>query len=268
MRLPYVMLIAAVALPQTAAANPKNLPLSYGTQTMPVGGFEIEQIVDAIPLRVQREKTDGTLEGVWSMRYQLTTELEFGLTDRVELGAYLAWSQDASAGGRAMAFDGMKQRARVRITEAGAPFGLAGYLEIAELADEIELEEKLLATYRMGAFELVANLWVEQEYVFADHEWKHFYNPTLGATYELTPGVVLGLEYWARGRFGEEESAEGEGDDDDGPAATKHYLGPTVMLSKGEYWMALGAYVRLSDEVEIGDPFGRVWVRLILGIGL
>ena len=24
----------------------------------------------------------------------------------------------------------------------------------------------------------------------------------------------------------------------------------------------------LSDEVEIGDPFGRVWVRLILGIGL
>ena len=118
----------------------------------------------------------------------------------------------------------------------------------------------------MGALELVANLWVEQEYVFADHEWKHFYNPTPGATYELTPGVALGLEYWARGRFDEVEE---DGDADDPAGATKHYLGPTVMLSTGEYGLSLGAYVRLTgDDGAIGDPFGRVWVRLILGIGL
>jgi len=253
----YLLVLLLVGVPSIAAANPKKLPFSYGTQTMPVGGFELEQFVDVIPLRVLRENTDGTLDAVWSTRYVLTQEFEYGLTDRVELGFYLTSSQSAELGAP-LQFDGVKQRARFRISDpASWPIGLAGYLEVAELQGEVEVEEKLLASWRRDALEVVANLWVEQEYYFADEEWKHIYNPTLGATYEVSPRATLGVEYWARGRF------------DDAATPTRQYVGPTVAVSRGEHWLTVGAYARVdAREIEVGDPDGRLYVRMILGIGL
>jgi len=264
-----LLIVSLLCVSGRAAANPKKLPFSYGTMTMPEGGLELEQYVDLVPMRVLRENDDGTLEGVWSTRYLLQTEMEYGLTERLELGLYLAWRQGASADTPFLRFQGIKQRARFRISDpASWPIGVAAYLEIAEFHDEIELEEKLLLSWRRGPFELVGNLWVEQEYYFADDLWKHIYNPTLGATYELTPSATVGLEYWARGRFDGLRPDETGGDTDAG-STTKHYLGPTVTLQRGEHWMALGAYVRAdTGEIEIGDSFGRVWVRLIVGLGL
>jgi hypothetical protein len=265
--------VLATALLLTAAspvaANPKKLPFSYGSLTMPSGGLELEQYIDAIPVRVARELPDGTLEGVWGTRYLLQTEMEYGLTDRVELGFYLAWRQSAEAGAPFMRFQGMKQRVRVRLSDPATwPIGLAGYFEIAEFHNEIELEEKLIATWRSGPLELVANLWIEQEYYFADDEWKLVYNPTFGATWELSPHATVGLEYWARGRF-DASATPSAGDEADTGATTRHYLGPTVMLAKGEHWLSVGAYVRLdASEIAVGDPFGRLWVRVIVGLGL
>jgi hypothetical protein len=259
-------LVCALAVFFTASlahANPKKLPFSYGTHLMPPGGFELEQYVDAIPVEVAREKDDGTLEGVYSTRYVLQTEMEYGLSERVELGFYLVWRQSASATTPFLRFQGTKQRVRFKILD-----GLAGYLEIAEFHDELELEEKILLSHAIGPLELVANLWVEQEYYFADDLWKFIYNPTVGATYELAPGATLGLEYWARGRFDDVDAVE-IADESDTGTRTRHYLGPTVSLARGEYWLTLGAFVRLDTaDVEVGDPFGRVWVRAIIGLGL
>jgi hypothetical protein len=251
-----LLVLSLVCVPAVAAANPKKLPFSYGTATMPEGGMEIEQYVDVIPLRVLRENDDGTLDAVWSTRYVLTQEFELGLTERVELGVYLQSRQSAELGAP-FHFDGIKQRARFRISDPATwPIGLAGYLEVAELQGEVEIEEKLLASWRRGPLEVVGNLWVEQEYYFADEEWKHVYNPTLGATWELSPRATVGLEYWARGRF-------------DADTTTSHYVGPTVMASRGEHWIAVGAYARVdASEIEVGDPDGRLFVRMILGIGL
>lgn len=267
MRLLLIVVLVAIASP--AAANPKKLPLSYGTQTMPEGGLEVEQYVDVIPMRVLRENADGTQEGVWATRYQLQTELEYGLTERLELGLYMAWRQGASADTPFLRFQGLKQRARFRVSDpASWPIGVAVYAEIAEFHDELELEEKLLLSWRRGPIEVVANLWVEQEYYFADDLWKFIYNPTLGATYELSPSATVGLEYWARGRFDSPETGV-TGDDTDTGDVTRHYVGPTINLARGESWVTLGAYVRVDKaDLAIGDSFGRVWVRLILGLGL
>src|SRR5262245_15368473 len=74
-----------------AHANPKPLPFSYGYGTQPEGAFEVEQYMDIVPVRVPKEAADGTQTAVTSVRYDLQTELEYGITDRVELGFYFVF---------------------------------------------------------------------------------------------------------------------------------------------------------------------------------
>lgn len=258
--------IAVLLLSAAAHANPKTLPFTYGTSTTAPGGFELEQYVDLIPIKVERELGDGSLESTWAMRFQLQTELEYGLTDRVELGFYLSFIQGAAADGSPLLFQGIKQRVRWRLSDEDWPIDLGLYFEIAEFYNEIEFEEKILLQRRFGPVVAVANLWVEQEYYFSIGESRFVYNPTVGVAYQPIPGFSVGLEYWARGRFDSTDSGTG-----DPIPGTRHYIGPALQVAKGEYWLALGAYLRvdnLGETQAVGDPYGRLWVRVIAGIGL
>jgi len=269
-RLTCSALLAALALPATALANPHPLPFSYPYQTLPQGKVEVEEIVDLTPMRVAREKSDGTRDAVTSLRSRLQTELELGVTDRLELGLYFSFQQGATADTPAMRFDGLKQRLRYRFAEEGdLPLDLGLYLEVAEFHNEIEIEEKLLMSRRFGYLTAVCNLWVEQEYYFQAQQWKLIYNPTLGATYEFSPSFMLGLEYWARGRFDEAEPVAAAVSSDT-PSGTRHYLGPTVLLQSGEAWWSTGVYARLDhlgDRQQAEDPYGKVWIRTMVGLG-
>lgn len=254
-------------LPSLAAANPRPLPFSYPYETLPPGKFEIEQYADLVPVRVTRENPDGTLSGVVSMRSVLQTELELGLTDRLEVGWYFVFQQGASADTPFLRFQGLKQRLRLRLAEDGDwPVNVGLYLEVAEFHDEVEVEEKILLSRRFGPLNLVTNLWVEQEYYFQANETKLIYNPTLGVTYELSPRFIVGGEYWVRGRFDRGGAAA-----EDAPPGARHYLGPTLLFQSGELFLSVGAYVRLDnlrDATLIDDPYGRVWIRALIGYGL
>jgi hypothetical protein len=265
--------LLAAALPAPSAlANPHPLPYSYPYQTLPQGKIEVEEIVDLVPMQVSREKVDGTRDAVTALRYQLQTELELGITDRLELGLYFAFRQGATADTPALRFEGMKQRLRYRFAEEGdLPLDIGVCLEVAEFYNEVELEQKLLLSRRFGYLTAVANLWVEQEYYFQDQEWKLIYNPTAGAVYEFSPNFMLGLEYWARGRFDEPEADEASGDAAaDSPSGARHYLGPTFLLQSGEAWWSTGVYARLdhfSEDAVADDPYGKVWIRTMVGLG-
>jgi hypothetical protein len=268
-RLALASFLAVLALPALAFANPHPLPYSYPYQTLPKGKIEVEEIVDLTPMRVAREKDDGTRDAVTSLRSQLQTELELGLSDRLELALYFSFQQGATADTPAMRFDGLKQRLRYRFAEEGdLPLDLGLYLEVAEFHNEIELEEKLLLSRRFGYLTTVCNLWVEQEYYFQAQEWKLIYNPTLGASYEFSPSFMLGLEYWARGRFDKAEATVQTSSDI--PTGTRHYLGPTVLLQSGEAWWSTGVYARLDHlgrAQQAEDPYGKVWIRTMVGLG-
>lgn len=261
--------LALSAAPAAALANPHPLPYSYPYQTLPRGKVEVEEIADLIPMRVAREKDDGTRDAVTAVRSQLQTELELGVSDRLELALYFSFHQSATADTPAMRFDGVKQRLRYRFAEEGdLPVDMGVYFEVAEFYNEVELEEKLLLSRRFGYLTTVCNLWVEQEYYFQDREWKLIYNPTVGATYEFSPSFMLGLEYWARGRF-DEKQAESQSSSDI-PAGTRHYFGPTMLLQSGEAWWSTGVYARLDhlgDSLKAEDPYGKVWVRTMVGLG-
>lgn len=272
---PLMSLAAAALAPATATANPRPLPFTYTHATQHAGALEVEQFVDAVPVRVAREGDTGT-DAVTGLRFELQTELEYGLTDRLELGWYFVARQGASAATPALTFEGMKQRLRWRLADAGEwPVDVALYGEIAELRHEVELEQKLILSRRFGGVLLAANLWVEQEYYWQEEDWKFLYNPTAGVVFEVTPAVQLGLEYWARGRFDEDPAPETAplgtpSASDVGLAATgpHHYLGPTLLLQGADVWTALGLYARLDSLTEappVGDEYGRLWVRLILG---
>jgi hypothetical protein len=259
----------ALAAP-SALANPHPLPFSYPYQTLPKGKIEVEEIADLVPMRVARESEDGTRDAVTSLRSRLQTELELGITDRLELGLYFQFQQGATSDTPAMRFDGLKQRLRYRFAEEGDwPVDVGVYFEVAEFHNEVEIEQKLLLSRRFGYLTAVTNLWVEQEYYFQADEWKLLYNPTAGAHYEFSPNFMLGLEYWARGRFDESEAAAGA-TTSDSPTGARHFLGPTVLLQSGEAWWSTGFYARLDnlgEALQPEDPYGKVWIRTKVGLG-
>jgi hypothetical protein len=250
-----------------ASATPRPLPFTYSPQTLPAGALELEQYVDATPVRVARENAADTT-AVTSLRFRLESELEYGLTDSVEVAWYFVFEQAASPGVPALRFQGVKQRVRFQLAERGEwPVDLGVYLEVAEFHNEVEFEEKVLLGKRFGRFDLNANLWVEQEYYFQENAWKFVYNPSIGVAFEASPHFSVGLEYWARGRFDRGSGAEAA----ESPSRTRHYLGPTLMGQAGEYFLSLGAYARmdrLSKAQPVDDGWGKLWFRALLGIGL
>jgi hypothetical protein len=257
--------LAVLLLATPAAATPRSLPFTYPYHTLPAGVAELEQYVDIVPARVARERSDGTLEGVLGHRYVLQTEFEYGITDRLEAAFYLVFQQAAAAGSGSLHFEGVKQRLRYRFAgEDEWPVGVGGYLEVAEFSDEIELEEKLILGRRFGRLQILANAWFEQERNFQAKETEFIYNPTVGATWEFSPKVIAGLEYWVRGNF------EHEGGDE-ASSSVHHYLGPTLLLQGHTMWFSVGAYLGLTSlgkGFRIGEDYGPLWVRALLGVDL
>jgi hypothetical protein len=254
-----------------AFANPRPLPFTYQSESLAAGSGEIEQYLDFVPIRV----LSGDGNPIWYLATQLQTEIEWGVTDRLEVAIYFTFVPNA--GDRAVAIpplpvgNGSKQRARYRLADPQAwPVDVAVYGEIAENEREIELEAKLILQRRIGPLRLIANLWGERELYFdGRREW--VLNPTAGATYELTPRLHLGVEGWMRAEY--LDGFSGPRPFNLGPHV---YGGPAVMINFGRVWCATGAYWRFTDPDRAvtapappvaGDAFGRFWVRTVVGIG-
>jgi hypothetical protein len=258
---------ASLLLSATALANPRPLPFTYQYETLPKGEVEVEQFVDVKPLYVW----DADHHSVLEPAYQLTTEVEYGLTDRLELGLYMVMKNepDSEGAGAPLIFDGLKQRLRYRIGREGElPIDIALYLEVAELHDEIELEEKVILQKRFGQLKATANLWVEQGFERGG-EVSFTLNPTVGLVYELNESATLGAEYWMHAEYvltGEEGE---ESPQDEWNHAPHHFVGPAVSLRWDRLWWSTGVYGRLDDfdrVIRPGDKFGKAWVRTVIGL--
>ena len=240
---PSFVLVALLATAD-ARANPRPFPFTYHYGTTASGQLEVEQYIDLIPTDVVDDAGDESTR----LRFDLQTELEFGLSDHWELGFYLVGRQPADG---PYQFRGIKQRLRGRFAEEGdLPLDLGIYFEVAEYADKIELEQKLILAKRFGALLFAANISFEQEIPYAGGEVEVVFNPSAGLSWAPSPAVSLGVEYRADGEL----ASFGEAD---------HYLGPVLMLVSGEYFATIGGYAHLSGESD-----GDVWFRLLFGIGL
>jgi hypothetical protein len=264
-------LLGALALPAVAHATPVPLPFTYPYETLAKGEAEDELYGDMTPLRVNADPTGASKGLLYEPRYVLQNEIEYGVTDHVELAWYQVFEANpVDGGGNLATFDGFKFRARVRLAEAGElPVDVALYFELETLHDELSFEEKVILAKRFGKLHWMANLWVEQEINRplddSQRNVDFVVNPTTGFTYEVTPTFQPGLEYWGRGVLGGETSGV------EGINNRMHsFLGPTVHFDWGKLWWSLGIYADLNNinEPQVGETYGPVWVRTLLGLTL
>jgi hypothetical protein len=258
-------LVGIASIPATARANPRPLPFTYTSETIEQGGLEIEQFADFVPLKALSSTSGGR---VTYAATQFQTEMEYGITSRLELGLYLTLAPgpgDAfTTTARLTEGNGLKQRLRYLLAPPGEwPIDVGLYGEIAESDAEVELEGKIILQRRIGRLRIATNLWAEYELYYQPHK-DIVLNPTLGATYEITPIVHVGAESWLRVEW--PNPPPHPRPFDLGPHV---YAGPTVLLNFGKLWWSTGLYARTTDvahSMQPAEAFGPFWARTIVGL--
>ena len=242
-------MFVTVLLATAALANPRALPFTYPYETLSQGALEIEQFADLTP--VESLLAD---RHAWSANFTLITEIEYGLTDKLELGLYFQFVTEP--GETSLIFDGIKQRLRYRLAEQGDwPIDVSIYGELAEMHDEIELELKLNLQRRIGRAKVMVNLWGEREFHY-DGTGVFVLNPTAGVTFEVAPWLHLGVEYWMRAQLGD---------------FTHQFIGPAISIQFKKLWWTVAPYLRLDglgSPLASNDAYGRFWLRSVIGLNL
>ena len=267
-------LVVGMLCATSAGATPRLLPFSYPNETLAEGETEVELITDVNPQRVPAEEANPAAGNLWEPQFILQTEIEYGLTDRFELGFYQVFKTEPMAGGEsALGFDGLKWRLRTRLAEPGEwPVDVGLYFELETMHDELALEGKLNLQRRLGRGLLLSNLWVEEEFerpydTGAHGREAHFVvNPTAGFAYEVTPSWHPGIEFWARGQL----KASGETEQDRENSRVHYFVGPTSYVNLGRLWFSAGLYFHANSmhTPQPGDAYGPFWLRTILGMDI
>lgn len=258
----------------SAGATPMVLPFSYPNETLPEGSTEIEAITDVNPLRVPASATDATSGNLWEPEMILQTELEYGITDRFELGFYQQFKSEPQPGGEStFRSDGLKWRLRTRLAEPGEwPVDIGFYLELETMHDELSLEGKVNLQRRLGHALLLSNLWVEEEfdrpYDTKAHgqQARFIVNPTAGLAYQITPSFHPGIEFWARGQL----VASGATAQAMENSRVQYFIGPSTHINLGRLWWTVGFYFHANSmrRPQPGDAYGPFWLRTMLGLDL
>ena len=253
--------------PEIARATPRPLPFTYNYETLPEGQAEVEQYVDLTP--VKAVSAGGARDVVWYTATQFQTELEYGVTDHLELAIYAALAPTPSSDAYVETATltegtGMKERLRLRIADEGVlPVDIALYGELVEFESEFEIEGKVILQKRFGDLRIAANLWAEREFEYASNQQNWVINPTLGVTYQITPTFHVGVDSWLRAEF--PNPAPHPRPFNLGP---NEYVGPAILLDFGKIWWSTGIYVRVDqlnrtlspDSPGGADAFGPVCV--------
>ncbi len=258
--------LAVLAQVGAARATPRPLPFTYTTETLGKGELEVEEYADVTPVKA----FDANGTSTWYTGTQFQTEFEYGITDRLELGLYVVLVP-TPAGYTFTApmteVTGIKERLRYVLADPGAwPVDVGLYGELVEGDTEAELEAKVLLQRRIGKLRIDTNLWAEYELYYVSPQKDLVLNPTLGATYEITPSVHVGAEGWVRVEF--PNPAPATRPYGLGPAG---YVGPAVMFDFGKLWWSIGAYARVTDAdhaMQPGEPYGPIWGRSVIGLSL
>ena len=249
-RFTFVLLAAVASLLlvpcEPVEADERRFTFVYEATTLPVGQLEYEQWVTW--------KTDKDVDGEFD-RIDFRHELEFGLTDNLQLAVYLSdWrvqrgdSVDSGAEWRNVAVETI-----FALTDPVTdPLGSALYGEI-KLGDEvIALEGKIILQKNIGKWVFAWNGTIEAEWEGSDFsEDKGEFQQTLGGSYQFTPKLLVGFELLHEVEY------------DDWSEWRDHvvYLGPNVSHRTGDWWITATPMIQVTDV----DSEPNFQFRLIFG---
>jgi hypothetical protein len=250
-----------------AEADPRVLPFTYGIDTVPPGDIELMLNADLVPLRAIADT--GQEQSYLASAYQL--EAGIGLLDRLDLAFAASLVPQSSHYANQARFEdagnGLRQRARYLLADPGAwPVDVGVVAELTQNERAFEAELRVVAAYGFDRVGFVANAGIQHDWRY-DGQRAFVLSPSLGAAYEITPRVLVGIEGWLRATYPRAPAP---------PVRTfslgpQVYAGPTIALTFGKLWWSAGGYARVTDhahDLEPTEPFGRVWVRTAIGLDL
>ncbi len=253
-RLPHCRRIALALLiitafvtlqPNAAQADARRFAYVYETTTMPQGLAEYEQWITW--------KTDKESDDRYE-RLEFRQELEYGLTDRVQIALYFAdwrYTRKSTGSDTQVRNSGIEVIANV-VDPATSSVGVALYGEVKVGAEKFALEGKLLLEKDLGGLLLGYNAIIEAEWEDAD--WvrnKGVIEQTAGLSWQASPRFLIGAELLHEVELPDWSEAED----------ALLYAGPSASLRKGKVWVTTAALWQLTD-VE-GAP--GMQVRALLG---
>lgn len=240
---------ALLALGFTATqltAGERRFTYSYETTTAPKGSWEYEQWM------------------TWKSydnkdRFDFRHEFEYGLTDTLQLGIYLAdWRyEDVDGEGSEADYKASGVELIYQLTDPNkSPFGTALYGEVLVGDQKVELEAKFLLQKNFGPLIAVYNAVLEAEWEGESlsnlDEEKAVWENTVGLSYQVNPNFFVGVEGLHEVEFADWGSA---GDH-------VFYAGPNVSFRKGNVFATIAGLFQVTDVD--GEPDTQL--RVIAGI--
>jgi hypothetical protein len=240
----FVSFLTGLTLaPSNASADRRAFTHTYEYPTLAKGELELE---------FWNTQAGDTGAGQAST-LDLQIEIEYGITNRWEISLYQTLGQAADGSG--LGYGKTKLENRYRLAERGAwPVDVTLYLELAKPfgSEEVEVEPKLILARDFGRVTVALNVIGEIE---IEDQAEFIPGFALGATYEMSPKLKMGLEV-----FGELEEEM-----DPMTGGESHELalsaGPAIGWSPTpKLWLASTLAAGLSDAADLE------W-RLIVGLG-
>ncbi len=237
-RLLCSLLFTVCALPILCEAGARRFTYVYETTTAAPGTWELESW---ITWRTDKDE-DRDFE-----QLDFRHEIEFGLTDRLQMAIYFAdWTYRA---GRSVENDGTVYTGSAveliyNLTNPGTHvLGSALYGELKIGEELVGFEGKVLLQKNLGRFVLGYNASLEAEWEGEGLEERTGeFQQTFGVSYEVTPRLLIGAEFLHEIAFPEWEEAE----------ESVVYAGPNVSLRAGNWWATTTALAQFTESV--GEP--------------
>ncbi len=242
--LPCVFILALS--PSISFSGVRHFTFLYEAPTSARGSLELENWV------TWKRTTDRSDE------VDFRHELEYGVTDKFQVSVYLAdWFYESNQKHSGFAYSDSAIELIYNLTNpVDDPIGLSMYGEIKAGDRLVELESKLIAQKNFGLLILAYNatfeaVWEGQELEEREGEFAQ----ALGASYEISPRISLGVELLHEFVFSEWHDQE---------KTRNFFVGPNVSYRRGNWFATVTALAQVTNTTD--DPDFQL--RTIFGIGL
>lgn len=236
-------LLAAALFCESTFAGARHFTYLYEAPTSAPGSFELENYATSRWLNGSFEPTD------------FRHEIEIGVTDRLQLGVYIA-NWEYSRRNHAAHYDSASIETIYNLTNPAAdPIGISVYEEISWGRRVFESETKLILQKNFGPLILLYNFTVEGGWSgenLREHEAE--LQQSLGLSYELDPRLLVGVEMLSEILLHDWRSADSDQD---------FFIGPNISYRSNRWFIVLTGLRQLTSTEGEAD----YQVRLIFGIG-
>ena len=239
-------MIALMAPMNWANAGQRPFAFTYEAETAPAGTLEFEQWVT---WKADKE-SNGDFE-----EFSFREEIEYGLTDRLQLGVYIAdWSITRGTDDDGTRYKDSGFDLIYNLTDPTKDaLGSALYGEVLIGPEKFVLEGKLLLQKNIGKWTLAYNAVVEAEWEGENYTedvgvWKN----TFGVSYQINPSLTVGAEAVHEVEFA--------GWEDAGDHA--FYAGPNFSWRKKNFFVVVAPLFQVTDVADEAD----FMTRAIFGI--